>query len=198
MILTHRLQEAINEASRLHRDQIRKDNLKTPYITHLVGVMILLSSATHDEDVLIAGLMHDALEDVPDYTAEQLEQTFGQRVLDIVLGVTEEFKLKGDAPPSWKVEKLHYLETLKKATDESLLVSLADKIQNTRSYIELLRVEGVGILASFGAGHDERIWFHTEVLHLGVERLGDDHILVEELQSELDELAKLLETLKTA
>lgn len=193
MILTHRLQHAINEASRLHRDQFRKDSLKTPYITHLVGVMILLSSSTQDEDVLIAGLMHDALEDVPDYTEAMLEETFGTRVLDIVLGVTEEFKLRNETPPSWKEEKIFYLENLKKAVDESLLVSLADKIQNTRSYIELMNIEGPGMLANFGAGNDERMWFHTEVLAIGIERLGDDHILVEELQAELKELQKTID-----
>lgn len=193
MILTHRLQHAINEAARLHRDQFRKDLLKTPYITHLVGVMILLSSSTQDEDVLIAGLMHDALEDVPDYTEAMLEETFGTRVLDIVLGVTEEFKLRNETPPSWKEEKVFYLENLKKAVDESLLVSLADKIQNTRSYIELMNIEGPGMLANFGAGNDERMWFHTEVLTIGIERLGDDHILVEELQAELEELQKTID-----
>jgi (p)ppGpp synthase/HD superfamily hydrolase len=194
MILTHRLQYAINEASRLHRDQFRKDSLKTPYITHLVGVMILLSSATHDEDVLIAGLLHDALEDVPGYTSEKLKETFGERVLEIVLGVTEEFKLRGDEAPSWKIEKLHYIENLKKAPDESVLVSLADKIQNTRSYIELMNVEGLGILANFGAGNDERLWFHNEVLMIGEERLGEDHILVEELRAEIEELKRVIQT----
>lgn len=190
MILTHRLQYAINEASRLHRNQTRKDSLQTPYITHLVGVMILLSSATHDEDVLIAGLLHDALEDVPEYTEARLQETFGERVLSIVLGVTEEFKLRGEEPPSWKVEKLQYIENLKNAPDESVLVSLADKIQNTRSYIELMNVEGVGMLKSFGSGHDERVWFHSEVLAIGVERFGEDHILVEELKGEIEELKK--------
>ncbi len=195
MILTHRLQHAINEASRLHRDQFRKDSLKTPYITHLVGVMILLSSSTHDEDILIAGLLHDALEDVPDYTEEMLEKTFGKRVLDIVLGVTEEFKLRNETPPSWKEEKLRYIENLKVAGEESVLVSLADKIQNTRSYIELMNVEGLGMLANFGAGNNERMWFHMEVLRIGIERLGDDHILVEELQAELEELQKTIDKL---
>lgn len=187
MILTHRLQEAINVASRIHKDQERRDSQKTPYITHLVGVMILLSSATHDEDVLIAGLMHDALEDVPDYTPEKLEQAFGKRVTDIVLGVTEESKLRGEVASSWKMEKLHYIENLRNSSDESMLVSLADKIQNIRSFIELLNVEGPGALAKFHAGADEHIWFHKEVLAIGNERLGDDHILVEELRMEIEE-----------
>ncbi len=194
MILTHRLQEAINAASRLHRDQIRKDSDKTPYISHVVGVMILLSSATHDEDVLIAGLLHDALEDVADYTPEILEQQFGARVKEIVMGVTEEFKLRNETPPSWKEEKLLYLETLKVSTDESLMVSLADKIQNTRSLIEMINLSKGEEHPKFASTHDDRLWFHQEVLALCEERLGEDYVLVEELRGELREMKRVLET----
>lgn len=194
MILTHRLQEAISTAARLHRDQIRKDVEKTPYITHLVGVMILLSSATHDEDVLVAGLLHDALEDVPDYTPDMIEAKFGSRVKDIVLGVTEEFKLKKEKAPSWKIEKIAYLENLRSASDESVMVSLADKIQNTRSLIEMTNLAYGAALPHFGSNHADRVWFHEEVLALGTERLGEDHILVEEFKSELDEMKRVLET----
>lgn len=191
MILTHRLQEAISVAARLHRDQIRKDDLQTPYITHLVGVMILISSATHDEDVLIAGLMHDALEDVKDYTPEMLESAFGKRVCGIVLGVTEESKLESKNLP-WKEVKEAYLRRLEGSSDESVLVSLADKIQNTRSLIELMNTAGKASLPHFGSDHEGRMWFHNEVLRIGTERLGDDHILVEELRMEVEEMDKTL------
>lgn len=192
MILTHRLQEAINEASRLHRDQIRRDALSTPYITHLVGVMILLSSATHDEDILIAGLLHDALEDVADYTPEMLEEKFGTRVLDIIMGVTEQSKLHGEKK-SWQDTKSEYLEHLRESSDESVMVSLADKIQNTRSLIEMINLVHGAALPQFGSDHEKRLWFHTEVCNIGKERLGDDHILVEELRMELDEMKKTIE-----
>lgn len=193
MILTHRLQEAINEAARLHRNQLRKDALKTPYITHLVGVMILLSSATHDEDILIAGLMHDALEDVPDYLPEQLEEKFGTRVKDIVMGVTEESKLTGDdSELSWKEVKEAYLQNLRESPEESIMVSLADKIQNTRSLIEMIHAAQGGKLENFGSNHDDRVWFNEEVLKIGEERLGDDHILVEEFRMETEEMKKVL------
>ncbi len=193
MILTHRLQEAINEASRLHRDQIRKDAERTPYISHVVGVMILLSSATHDEDVLIAGLLHDALEDVKDYTPEALEKKFGTRVKEIVMGVTETSKLEGKLHTPWKEVKLAYLETLRSAPEESVLVSLADKIQNTRSLIEMIEAHKGGNIPHFNSGSEERIWFHQEVLTLGEERLGEDHTLVEELRLEIEEMKRVLE-----
>lgn len=198
MILTHRLQEAINEAARLHRDQIRKDSQKTPYITHLVGVMILLSSATHDEDVLIAGLLHDALEDVEGYTSDQMKNMFGKRVLDIVLGVTEESKLINKQDLLWKDVKLAYLTNLSNSSEESIMVSLADKIQNTRSLIEMTQFSNGGTLPKFGSSHEDRMWFHNEVLALGRSRLGDDHILVEELRMELEELERVTHKVVTA
>lgn len=191
MILTHRLQEAINEASRLHRDQIRKDNLKTPYISHVVGVMILLSAATHDEDVLIAGLLHDVLEDT-DYSFEELEEKFGKRVASIVLGVTEENKMN-NVHMSWKEEKDHYLEKVRTGLDESVMVSLADKTQNMRSLIEMIHNEKGGKLTGFGSDHAARVWFNEEVLKIGDERFGDDHILVEEFRLELEEMKRALQ-----
>lgn len=197
MILTHRLQYAINEAARLHRDQLRKDSLKTPYITHLVGVMILLSSATHDEDVLIAGLMHDSLEDVPAYTPEMLEATFGTRVKEIVLGVTEIQKITGVKVP-WKEEKQAYLDALHTSLDESVMVSLADKIQNTRGYIELLNTDRDTMHTLFGSDHSQRLWFHRQVLAVGEERLGEDHTLVEELRLELEELEKTISKIENS
>jgi (p)ppGpp synthase/HD superfamily hydrolase len=192
MILTHRLQEAINEAARLHKDQFRKDTLKTPYITHLVGVMILLSSATHDEDILIAGLLHDALEDVPDFMPEHLENKFGGRVKDIVMGVTEESKMHGNHFVTWKEVKESYLTNLKAASEESVLVSLADKIQNTRSLIEMIHAQEGGKLHNFGSSHEERVWFNEEVLKIGEEKLGNDHVLVEEFRLETEEMKKAL------
>jgi (p)ppGpp synthase/HD superfamily hydrolase len=193
MILTHRLQEAISAASRLHRDQIRKDSQQTPYISHVIGVMILLSSATHDEDILIAGLLHDTLEDTS-YTPEEMEQMFGPRVRDIVLGVTEQSKLHKIPRASWKAEKDEYLATLRGAADESVLVSLADKVQNLRSLIEMVRETKGEKLAKFGSDHEDRIWFNEEVLKIGEERLGEDHILVDEMRMELDELKRTLQS----
>lgn len=190
MILTHRLQEGINVASRLHRDQIRRDNLKTPYISHVVGVMILLSSATHDEDILLAGLLHDVLEDT-DYTPEEMEEKFGKRVTSIVLGVTEESKLN-NIEVTWKEEKDQYLAKLHEASDESVMVSIADKTQNLRSLIEMIHSEKGGALSGFGSDHTSRVWFNEEVLKIGEERFGDDHVLVEEFRLELEEMKRAL------
>ncbi len=63
--LTQRLREAINMACRLHPNQVRKADEGLPYISRPFSVAWILSSYTDDEDTIIAGLLHDILEDVP-------------------------------------------------------------------------------------------------------------------------------------
>lgn len=129
-----RVEQAIKKASILHRAQTRRGDVDYPYITHLVSVGAILGHYTSDEDVIIAGLLHDTIEDT-DYTPEELEKDFGKRVRDIVMGVTEKKEENGERL-SWEVRKSYYLKTLEEAPTESLLVSAADKIHNLRSIAE--------------------------------------------------------------
>ena len=137
---TPRIEKAIKKAAVLHRAQTRRGSIDYPYITHLVSVATILAHYTSDEDILIAGLLHDTIEDT-DYTFEQLEDDFGMRVRTIVDGVTEKKGNNGERLP-WMTRKKDYLETLKNAPEESLLVSAADKIHNLRSLIEEHRIMG--------------------------------------------------------
>ena len=92
MTYSLRLDKALKMVAKLHEHQYRKDTLKTPFIIHPVGVMFILDKYTKDEDVLIAGLFHDVLEDVklPYKEKEELiRSNFGEKVLAIVQGVSE-------------------------------------------------------------------------------------------------------------
>lgn len=192
MIFTPRIDEAIRLASYLHRDQVRNDSHKTPYVSHLVAVAMLLSSVTSDEDVIIAGLMHDSLEDVPHYTFERLVKDCGERVATIVRHVTEPLdanKSIFDQLP-WLTRKEKYLEVLRAGSLESLLVSVADKIHNTENYLMVFKEEGDAFASRF-ASIRNRVWFHEQVLVLAQERLGVSHPLVERLSLCTDEFRKL-------
>lgn len=124
--------KTISLAARLHKNQSRKDILQTPYITHLTGVAFLLSCVTKDEDILLAGLMHDSLEDVPDYTFEDLIADCGQNVANIVLDVTEEKSLP------YIERKNKYLQHLETVSFDSLIVSVADKYHNIMSMSDMI------------------------------------------------------------
>ncbi|MEK7182016.1 MAG: HD domain-containing protein, partial [Patescibacteria group bacterium] len=64
MFLTPQIDKAIQRATVLHHGQERKGT-GAPYIVHPYAVAFLLAHYTDDEDVIIAGLLHDVLEDVP-------------------------------------------------------------------------------------------------------------------------------------
>ena len=135
MNLTPRINNAIKLAAHLHRNQTRKDANKTPYISHLVSVALIVATVTDDEDSIIAGLMHDSLEDVPGYTYDQLVKDCGVRVADIVTHVTEplDANKQDDEQLPWLERKEAYLSNLRSGGMEAAIVSCADKIHNTES-----------------------------------------------------------------
>lgn len=96
MQFTPKIERAINTAAYAHRHQTRKGS-DVPYIVHPFGVMLIASQATADEDTLIACLLHDILEDVPEeYSKQQMLRDFGESVVAIVEGVT-----KNSTLPEW-------------------------------------------------------------------------------------------------
>lgn len=197
MIFTARLDEAIKLACRLHRGQVRRDNNKTPYVSHLMSVAALISEVTVDEDIIIAGLLHDSLEDVPGYTYDQLVIDCGKRVADIVTHVTEPLdpNKEMDEQLPWLERKEKYLEVLRAGGTESAMVSCADKIHNTESFIRDIKQED-GVFASrFGSSARNRLWFHEQALLVVTEKLGDDHLLVKKFITSTESFRDLVTTI---
>jgi (p)ppGpp synthase/HD superfamily hydrolase len=198
MIFTPRLDEAIKLASRLHREQTRSDNERTPYVSHLVAVAAILSSVTDDEDIIIAGLMHDSLEDVPHYTYDSLVADCGARVADIVTHVTEPLDANKDVSDQlpWLTRKEAYLAVLRSGGVESAMVSSADKIHNTESFIRDIQKED-GVFASrFSSSARNRLWFHEQSLAIVTEKLGGFHALVCMFRESTDSFRKLVTQLE--
>ena len=63
-----------------HRDQRRKDAEQSPYINHPLQVADILATAGAEEDVVVAALLHDTIEDT-DTSANEIESAFGATVL---------------------------------------------------------------------------------------------------------------------
>src|SRR3982750_2899133 len=88
------INHALAFAAKHHDRQVRKGT-KLPYLTHPANVAIILTRYGRDNDTIVAGILHDVIEDcVRDgYTRDMLEQRigdkFGERVLETVLAVTE-------------------------------------------------------------------------------------------------------------
>ena len=127
---TPRLQLAINFAAESHRDQNRKNENKTPYISHPYSVMLLASEYTENEDIFISCLLHDVVEDCG-VSLEEIEELFGGKVREIIYHVTEPkfFGSTGNTL-TWREKKENYLALLESGPSEALMVAICDKIHN--------------------------------------------------------------------
>jgi (p)ppGpp synthase/HD superfamily hydrolase len=166
MILTPRLQHAINLAATLHRSHTRIGEQNTPYITHLISVAILVNHYGGDEDMIIAGLLHDTVEDVPEYTIEQLELDCGKEVARIVKNLTEprEFHPDLHKTEKWITSKKAYLSQISGADHKTLIVSAADKLHNMQTLIDgYLSGDEILVQRFTGDGLKGQIWFCEEV-----------------------------------
>lgn len=104
--LSHRFEEALAFAARLHAAQTRKGT-ETPYIAHLLAVASLVITHGGDQDEAIAGLLHDAVEDQGGRpTLELIRARFSERVAAIIDGCTD---TDVQPDPPWRERKERYL-----------------------------------------------------------------------------------------
>ncbi len=151
MIYTSRIQKAIRLSTKTHEiDQKQKRKGKDiPYITHPLTVGLILARTGATEDLVIAGILHDTIEDsTPEnkVTKEMITDIFGQNVSDLVLSVTEQNKSL-----SWEERKSEALEHIKTFSRESLLLKSADIIANTSEIIDDHEKEGEQTFERFNA-----------------------------------------------
>ncbi len=157
-IFSGRIERAIAAAVDAHQGQTRKGDGQFPYIVHPVTVALILSRYTDDEETIIAGLLHDVLEDTP-WTEATIEREFGPKVLGIVKDVTEP-ELPG---LSWETRKVRYLRQLERAPHGSLLVACADKIANLVSMIAAHATLGDTLWERFNAPPAQKLHFYRQV-----------------------------------
>lgn len=117
-----RIAKALSIASKGHEKQKRKYD-GAPYLNHLLEVNSLLSMVKVDEDTIIAGLLHDAIEDT-EITAQQIALTFGNNVEGIVTALSDDKALISDE------RHANALEKMITANAAVLNIKLADVISN--------------------------------------------------------------------
>ena len=140
--LTRRFELALQFASGLHHSQCRKGT-PVPYISHLMAVSALVLEAGGDEDLAIAALLHDAVEDQGGPpTLQTIRRMFGDRVADVVMECSDTDR---EPKPLWRERKEQYLAHLLSASTDALLVSIADKLHNARSVSTRARKSSSGI-----------------------------------------------------
>lgn len=165
---SQRYTDALSWAAELHQLQQRKGK-NVPYIAHLIAVsglvwedgdqMAHLEDQKHREELAIAALLHDAIEDAG-VSKEQIAARFGERVAQIVDDCTDTngaVEAGGKKEP-WLLRKTRYIEHLQSAPLDSLLVSAADKAHNARDMVLDAR-RAPGMWSKFNAGMEGSAWY---------------------------------------
>ena len=158
----NRIEEAIEVAAEAHQGQYRKGT-RTPYITHPYAVGLILMEAGCPEAVIIAGILHDTVEDT-DLTLEFIQERFGEYVADIVDGCSENKALR------WRARKTERIEALRSASPEICTVTCADKLHNLRTIISEYDVIGDAIWERFHGEVEDQAWYYHSVLDAISER----------------------------
>ena len=152
--------EALAYATHWHRDQPRKSTT-LPYILHPLGVASLVLEAGGDEDLAIAGLLHDVPEDCGgEARLIEIEEKFGSRVAEIVRACSDTLvKDREDAAPYQERKQTHrdHLET---ADDGILLVTAADKLHNARAIATDLQNHGEFVWQRFTGDKSQVLWYY--------------------------------------
>jgi len=150
-IFTARLGQAIARILGGPAETGRKDDPTGPAVVHAVTVGLILSRYTDDEDVILAGLLLDALKG-PASPPEALEAEFGPRVLQMIRDVAE--PLQG---LPWATRTARYLRRLAGAPNGSLLVASADAIATLLALIGARDHPGAASAGEGGGAVEERL-----------------------------------------
>ncbi|MBN1696262.1 MAG: bifunctional (p)ppGpp synthetase/guanosine-3',5'-bis(diphosphate) 3'-pyrophosphohydrolase [Spirochaetales bacterium] len=156
--------DAVKFAVKAHHGQFRKGSM-LPYIFHPLNVGRLLIEYNYPIDLVIAGFLHDTLEDTM-VTVEEIENTFNKRIALLVENVSEKNKAS-----SWENRKTETLENLRSAEADVLAVACADKLDNLRSMKKDFLTAGEELWRRFNRPREKQAWYYTSLASVFEERM---------------------------
>jgi len=176
MVLSKAFDDAFVYAAELHRNQLRKGS-GIPYIAHLMSVSSRVLSAGGTEAQAIAGLLHDAAEDQGgEPTLQEIRRRFGPDVERIVFDCTDAWETP---KPDWRPRKEAYLASLPSKPKTSLLVSLADKLDNAEAILNDYRVLGEELWSRFKGKRNGTIWYYRTLSTIFAKELPSHPLSIE-------------------
>ena len=186
-LLDQRFVEALAYATKLHAQQVRKGT-RVPYIAHLLGVASIVLAEGGDEDMAIAALLHDAVEDQGGKpTLREIERRFGARVARLVDACTDADTVP---KPPWKDRKTRYIEAVRHEPADARLISAADKLHNARDILADYRQHGEEVWKRFRGGREGTLWYYRSLVDAF--RAAGGNRLVDELDRVVSELESLV------
>lgn len=166
-MFTDKINLALKIAAKAHQGQNRKGT-DVPYISHPVAVGMIISQYTNDEATIVAGILHDILEDVNPavYSETDMRRDFGNLITDIVKDISEP-KTAGQPKLPWKERKQAYLERLGNSYYfEAYIVAAADKVHNLTDILDDYYQFGDEIWHRFNASKQDILWYYRAVFDL--------------------------------
>ena len=165
MVDTDQITKAFNFAYNAHKNTCRKSST-IPYIVHPLDVASILMKNNAPEHVVIAGLLHDVVEDT-DYTLSDIRDEFGAEVATLVDGASEPEELvnaKESKSSTWHERKVNTIDFIKNAGRNMKLLTCADKLANIQDIIRDHDRLGDGMWDIFNAPKDSIAWYYRSML----------------------------------
>lgn len=192
--LTDRFSSAIDYARHLHIE--RRKGTGIPYMAHLLGVASLVmgeagfAAVPVTEDMVIAALLHDAVEDHGGATRlEDIRQNFGPEVARMVEGLSDTLAENPHQKEPWETRKEAYLLRLRSERPDVQLISAADKLYNARTMLDDHREIGHQVWGRFKRGRDQQIRYFNALL--AIFRESGTNRIVNELDRVVAELTRV-------
>ena len=158
-------EKAVEFALKAHEGQKRKDG--GIFFLHPMEVASIAGTMTQDENVIIAGILHDTVEDT-DVTAEDILREFGPRIAELVASETEDKRPEMAASDSWQIRKEESLEFLADTKDEGIkMLWLSDKLSNIRALAREEAELGESIFNRFNEKNPvKQRWYFSTIAEL--------------------------------
>ncbi len=151
-----KLNQAIVYATEKHAEQFRKGS-DTPYIVHPLEVMTILQSMDAEEHVMIAGLLHDVVEDT-DTSLEEIREIYGNIVAELV-GKHSEDKTK-----TWEQRKEDDIRATLNGSRELKMLVMADKLSNLRALYRDVKKLREEVWQRFNAPKEKQAWYYSKMI----------------------------------
>lgn len=134
MSFSEPVERALLACLEAHQGQLRKSSRATPYAVHPLHVGLVLARWGAPEAAIVAGLLHDVVEDSAEWTHDRVHAEFGPEVAGIVRELSE------DKSRSWEERKRAGIEQARRFSAEAAAVKAADQLHNWRTLAHELRV----------------------------------------------------------
>ena len=164
-MMTPQIMKALSKAIVLHKGQKRKDGV-TPFIVHPISVGMILTEQNATEEQVIAGVLHDTLEDTV-YTYEELRSDFGVRVARMVLACSEDQSIE-----NWNHRKEELLGRLQKE-DSAKIVKAADALSNMMDLHDSTKRFGESFWLNFQNDKRSRMQYYIDIYDIAEKHIPD-------------------------